>query len=102
MAWALRFHCDAVQAFAHISVNVNDLGVDYLSVSGHKFHAPKGVGFCMFAKARLWSLSWMVAIKKARCAAAPKTLLASLPWRAAAREACENMARRRAHCGAAR
>lgn len=40
-----RFHCDAVQAFGHIPVNVDELGVDYLSVSGHKFHAPKGIGF---------------------------------------------------------
>ena len=37
-------HTDAVQAVGHIPVNVADLKVDMLSVSGHKFHSPKGVG----------------------------------------------------------
>jgi len=40
----LLAHCDAVQAFGKIPVNVNKLGVDMLSVSGHKIHAPKGIG----------------------------------------------------------
>lgn len=35
---------DAVQAVGHIPVSISDLGVDMLSFSGHKFHAPKGIG----------------------------------------------------------
>lgn len=41
----ILFHTDAVQAFAHIPMNVDEMNIDLLSASGHKFNGPKGVGF---------------------------------------------------------
>lgn len=40
----ILFHTDAVQAVGHVPVDVQAMNIDMLSLSGHKFHAPKGVG----------------------------------------------------------
>ena len=41
----LLLHVDAVQGFGKMPLDVHQLGIDFLSVSGHKLHAPKGTGF---------------------------------------------------------
>ena len=41
---SIPFHCDAVQAAGHMPIDVEKMNIDMLSISGHKFHAPKGVG----------------------------------------------------------
>ncbi len=39
------FHTDAVQAYGHVPINIDEQNIDILSASAHKFHGPKGVGF---------------------------------------------------------
>jgi cysteine desulfurase len=38
------YHCDAVQAAGKVEIDVQKAPADYLSLTGHKFHAPKGIG----------------------------------------------------------
>ena len=44
------FHVDAVQAMGNISIDVKELNIDLMAVSGHKIHAPKGVGMLYIRK----------------------------------------------------
>ncbi len=41
----ILFHTDAVQAYAHVPIDVNEYNIDMLSASGHKLNGPKGIGF---------------------------------------------------------
>lgn len=49
-AHKIPFHTDAVQAIAHVHINVAEDNIDMLSASAHKFHGPKGVGFLYVKK----------------------------------------------------
>ena len=40
----ILFHCDAVQAVGKVPIDVSSMNIDTLSLSGHKIHAPKGIG----------------------------------------------------------
>ena len=44
------FHTDAVQAFAHVKIDVDEMNIDMLSASGHKIHGPKGIGVMYIRK----------------------------------------------------
>ena len=44
------FHSDAVQSVGHYNIDLQELKVDFLTASGHKFHGPKGVGFAFIRK----------------------------------------------------
>ncbi len=44
------FHTDAVQAFGQLDIDVDDMGIDMLSASGHKLQGPKGIGFLYIRK----------------------------------------------------
>lgn len=53
----VTFHTDAVQAAGHIKIDVKEQNIDMLSVSAHKFHGPKGIGFLYSKKGiRLYNL----------------------------------------------
>ena len=47
----ILFHTDAVQAFGQIPIQVDEMNIDMLSASGHKFNGPKGIGFLYIKKA---------------------------------------------------
>lgn len=44
------FHTDAVQAAGHLKIDIQELGIDMLSASAHKFNGPKGIGFLYIRK----------------------------------------------------
>ena len=46
----ILFHTDAVQAFGHVPINVDECHIDMLSASGHKLNGPKGIGFLYIRK----------------------------------------------------
>lgn len=74
------FHTDAVQAVGHIPVDVQELGIDALSLSAHKFHGPRGVGALYLRKG--FSIPSLITggARNAVSAPVPRTSQASWAW----------------------
>ena len=96
------FHTDAVQAVGHIPVNVREDNIDYLSLSAHKFHGPRGIGVLVARKGmRLYSLIEGGAQERGK-RAGTENLPAILGMAAALEEAVQNMETNAAKVGAMR
>lgn len=87
----IPFHTDAVQAAGHMPINVQEMNIDLLSMSGHKFHAPKGVGV-LYAKTGMPLFNIIEGGAQERGKRAGTENVGGIAGMAAAfREACEHM-----------
>lgn len=87
----IPFHTDAVQAAGHTPIDVEDMNIDMLSMSGHKFHAPKGVGV-LYARRNMPLLNLIEGGAQERGKRAGTENVAGIVAMAAAlKESCDNM-----------
>ena len=87
----IPFHTDAVQAVGHIPVDVEEMNIDLLSLSGHKFHAPKGVGV-LYCRKNIPLFSFIEGGAQERGKRAGTENVAGIVALAAAlKESCEHM-----------
>ncbi len=88
------FHCDAVQAVGHVPIDVQEMNIDMLSLSGHKFHAPKGVG-ALYMKKALLPLTNVIegGAQERGKRAGTENIPGILAMAAAMKESCANMER---------
>ena len=87
----IPFHTDAVQAAGHMPIDVKAMNIDMLSISGHKFHAPKGVGV-LYAKRNMPLFNIIEGGAQERGKRAGTENVAGIVALAAAlKESCDNM-----------
>lgn len=92
------FHTDAVQAFGHIPLNVEEMGVDMLSASSHKFNGPKGVGFIYIRKDSGVRPFICGGGQEKGMRAGTENVAGIIGMTEAARISCERLERNAAHC----
>jgi cysteine desulfurase len=85
------FHTDAVQAAGHIKIDVKDINADMLSISGHKFHGPKGSGALYVRKGIVLSNIIEGGAQERGKRAGTENMPAIVGMAAALKEACDNI-----------
>ncbi|MFU8827097.1 MAG: cysteine desulfurase family protein [Brevefilum sp.] len=91
------FHTDAAQSVGKLPVNVNDLGVDLLSIAGHKLYAPKGVGALYIRKGVHLDKITFGASQEGNLRPGTENVLEIVGLGAAAQEAHQSLAARMLH-----
>lgn len=87
----IPFHTDAVQAIPHIKIDVKQENIDYLSMSAHKFHGPKGIGVLYVRSGMpLQNLIYGGAQERGK-RAGTENVPAAAAMAAALKETCENL-----------
>ena len=101
-AAGVLFHTDAVQAAGHLPINVKEQNIDMLSLSGHKFHGPKGIG-ALYARQGILLTPFIEGGAQERGKrAGTENIPAIVGMAAAFDEACEHMAENAAYISALR
>ena len=96
------FHTDAVQAVAHLPINVKVQNIDMLSCSAHKFHGPKGTGFLYARKGIPLTNLIEGGAQERGLRAGTENVAGAVGLAAALKEAAENMETNMAHVAAMR
>jgi cysteine desulfurase len=61
------FHSDTVQSIGKMKLNLEEIPIDFIVASAHKFHGPKGVGFAFVRKIQVYNRCFMVESRKKAC-----------------------------------
>ena len=87
----ILFHTDAVQAAGHMPIDVKAMNIDMLSISGHKFHAPKGVGVLYAKKGTVLTNIIEGGAQERGKRAGTENVAGIVAMAAALKESCDNM-----------
>ena len=101
-AAGVLFHTDAVQAAGHLPINVKEQNIDMLSLSGHKFHGPKGIGALYARQGILLTPVIEGGAQERGKRAGTENIPAIVGMATAFDEACEHMAENTAYISALR
>ncbi len=96
------FHCDAVQAAGKVPINLREIAIDYLTLSAHKIHGPKGVGALVVARGAPFFAMHYGGHQEGGRRGGTENVPAIIGFACAARLALDNLASRASQVGALR